>query len=363
VDHDPVRPALGFRVDYRGRSLVVSGDTVKSDAVAEHAQQVDLLVHEALSPELVMIMNDAAEATGNAGMAKIALDILDYHASPVQAAETARDAEVGHLLFYHIVPALPPIPGAEAAWLQDLQGFRAAREERLRSPDSWFGLVGLHWLAEGEQGVGSGEQAGIRLAVVPLELGTIRPEPESLSARLSLAEGVQVRLDGEVRAEEREAVETAVLGHFDLSAEEAGALLKLAEDERRDATDYFQFTSLINRHYTPERKIELIDALSETGLNHIQTVSFVNSKRVPGWADAEEVVAGFTPKPGVRYTGLWLNDKGLERAIATDKLHIRGSISLTASEEFLLRNQRRTLAENVEAQRGMIQLFKKQLKQ
>ena len=108
-----------------------------------------------------------------------------------------------------------------------------------------------------------------------------------------------------------------------------------------------------------ERKIELIDALSETGLTHIQTVSFVNPKRVPGWADAEEVVAGFTPKPGVKYTALWLNDKGLERAIATKKLHIRGSISLTASEKFLLRNQRRTLADNVEAQRGMIQLFKK----
>lgn len=118
VDHNPASPALGYRVDYRGRSLVVSGDTVKSDAVAQHARNVDLLVHEALSPELVMIMNSAAEATGNTGMAKIALDILDYHASPVEAAETARDAEVGHLLFYHIVPALPALPGAEAAWLQ-----------------------------------------------------------------------------------------------------------------------------------------------------------------------------------------------------------------------------------------------------
>lgn len=107
------------------------------------------------------------------------------------------------------------------------------------------------------------------------------------------------------------------------------------------------------------RKIELIDALSETGINHIQTVSFVNPKRVPGWADAEEVVKGFTPKHGVKYTGLYLNDRGLERAIATGKLHVRGSISLTASEKFLLRNQRRTLAENVEAQRGMIALFKK----
>jgi uncharacterized tellurite resistance protein B-like protein len=70
-----------------------------------------------------------------------------------------------------------------------------------------------------------------------------------------------VRLDGEVRADERQAVEIAVLGHFDLSAEEAEALLKLAEDERRDATDYFQFTSLINRHYSPQRKIELIERL------------------------------------------------------------------------------------------------------
>lgn len=108
-----------------------------------------------------------------------------------------------------------------------------------------------------------------------------------------------------------------------------------------------------------ERKVELIDALSETGISQIQTVSFVNPARVPGWADAEEVVRRFTPKLGVRYTGLWLNDKGLERAIASGKLDIRGSISLTASEKFLLRNQRRTLAENFEAQRGMIALFQK----
>lgn len=70
-----------------------------------------------------------------------------------------------------------------------------------------------------------------------------------------------VRLDGEVRAEERKAVETAVLEHFDLTSGEAEELLQLAENERREATDYYQFTSLINRHYTPERKIELIERL------------------------------------------------------------------------------------------------------
>ena len=105
------------------------------------------------------------------------------------------------------------------------------------------------------------------------------------------------------------------------------------------------------------RKIELIDSLSETGLEQIQVTSFVSPAAVPQMADAPEIVAGFKRKPGVRYTGLWLNDKGLERAIATQKLDIRGSLSLTASEKFLLRNQKRTLVQNVEAVRSMIGMF------
>ena len=68
---------------------------------------------------------------------------------------------------------------------------------------------------------------------------------------------------------------------------------------------------------TTARKIELIDSLSETGLEQIQVTSFVNPKAVPTMADAQDVARGFTRKPGVRYTALWLNDKGLERAIAT----------------------------------------------
>ena len=53
-----------------------------------------------------------------------------------------------------------------------------------------------------------------------------------------------------------------------------------------------------------EDKIRLIEALAETGLSHIQVASFVNPRLVPGWADAEDTVAGFTPKEGVHYTAL-----------------------------------------------------------
>ena len=49
-------------------------------------------------------------------MAKITHDVLDYHTSPVEAAETARNAGVGHLLYYHIVPPLI-FPGQEALFL------------------------------------------------------------------------------------------------------------------------------------------------------------------------------------------------------------------------------------------------------
>lgn len=68
-------------------------------------------------------------------------------------------------------------------------------------------------------------------------------------------------MDGEVWPEQREAVEAAVLEHFDLAADETAELLELAEAERADSTDYFQFTSLINRAYTPEQKIELVELL------------------------------------------------------------------------------------------------------
>ena len=106
------------------------------------------------------------------------------------------------------------------------------------------------------------------------------------------------------------------------------------------------------------RKIELIDALSQTGLQHIQIVSFVNPKLVPGMADADEVVAGFTPAPGVAYAGLWLNQKGLERAIASRRLDLQGKLTLYASDAFLKKNQNRTPDQQLAAQPDLIRMYR-----
>ena len=106
------------------------------------------------------------------------------------------------------------------------------------------------------------------------------------------------------------------------------------------------------------RKVELINSLARTGLKHIQIVSFVNPKLVPGMADAEEVVKSINMEPGVEYTALWLNERGLLRAIEhSDRLHMIGSIALTASQVFLSRNQGRTFEQNLADQKKQVEVY------
>jgi hydroxymethylglutaryl-CoA lyase len=108
------------------------------------------------------------------------------------------------------------------------------------------------------------------------------------------------------------------------------------------------------------RKIELIDRLSDTGLDHIQIVSFVNPKLVPGMADAESVVRGITPRANVAYTALWLNERGFERAVAVGRIKLTGTLTLCASAAFLARNQNRTPAEQLLLQRNLLRQYQRQ---
>jgi ribonuclease Z len=107
VEHSPVEPAIGYRFDYAGRSVVLSGDTKKSANLLRFAKGVDLLLHEALDPKLVGVLTAAATDVGAENVEKISVDILDYHTTPIEAAEIAQSAGTKALLFYHIVPPLP----------------------------------------------------------------------------------------------------------------------------------------------------------------------------------------------------------------------------------------------------------------
>ena len=107
VNHHPVDPAFGFRIDYRGRSVTISGDTVYHPGLVDAAQDCDLLLHDALNPEMADILRRANQRAGDDRLAKIAEDIQDYHASPVDAARAASDAGVRSLVLTHIAPSLP----------------------------------------------------------------------------------------------------------------------------------------------------------------------------------------------------------------------------------------------------------------
>jgi ribonuclease Z len=109
VGHHPVAPAFGYRFDWGGRSVVVSGDTVKDARLIEAARGADVLVHEAQANHVVARIREAAERAGRTGMARILGDIPDYHTAPVDAAAAANEAGVKLLLLTHLTP--PPTPG------------------------------------------------------------------------------------------------------------------------------------------------------------------------------------------------------------------------------------------------------------
>ena len=107
VDHDPVVPAVGYRFDYKGRSVVISGDAARSPMLEEAAKGADILVHDALQPRLVGHMTTALDQAGNTNIATITRDILDYHASPEDAATSAQAAGAKMLVLSHLVPPIP----------------------------------------------------------------------------------------------------------------------------------------------------------------------------------------------------------------------------------------------------------------
>lgn len=99
-------------------------------------------------------------------------------------------------------------------------------------------------------------------------------------------------------------------------------------------------------------RVELIDRLASAGVPRIESASFVNPKLVPAMVGAEEVLAAIGRRPGTVYTGLVLNEKGYDRAIAAGVDEVRYGFS--ATDEFGMRNQRQSTAEGLDGARRLI---------
>lgn len=103
VNHDPVRPAVGYRFDYRGRSVVISGDTTVTPDLIAAAEGADLLLQDALSLPIVQALETAAAGSR---MERIFHDIQDYHAATSDLEALQESTGVRQLALYHLVP--PP---------------------------------------------------------------------------------------------------------------------------------------------------------------------------------------------------------------------------------------------------------------
>ena len=94
VEHTPVKPAFGYRVDYGGRSVVVSGDTRASENLMRHAQRVDLLIHEVASPDTFRRAGVPPERTRT---------VIEHHTTAQQAAEVFARTKPKVAVYSHIV--------------------------------------------------------------------------------------------------------------------------------------------------------------------------------------------------------------------------------------------------------------------
>ena len=105
TDHAPVRPTVGFRIDEGERSVVIAGDTAPCAGLDGLCAGADVLVQTVVRRDLIEQL----------GLARLT-DVLDYHSSVPDAAQTAARNGVHSLVLTHLVP--PPAVGNEQEWLE-----------------------------------------------------------------------------------------------------------------------------------------------------------------------------------------------------------------------------------------------------
>ncbi len=89
-----------------------------------------------------------------------------------------------------------------------------------------------------------------------------------------------------------------------------------------------------------EEKLKIVAMLIDAGVKRIQVGSFVHPERVPQMADTDEFISNLPTREDVLFTGLVLNDKGLERALKSKLRHI--SLSVSVSDTHSMKNVRKT---------------------
>ena len=101
--------------------------------------------------------------------------------------------------------------------------------------------------------------------------------------------------------------------------------------------------------FPTDRKVDLVNRLVDAGLRQVEVGSFVNPKSVPQMADSDEVFRRLPQREGVEYHGLWLNVRGLDRAVENGHVKVTGKLMLTATDTFSERNTNKNIDETLDS--------------
>ncbi len=119
VDHRPVSPAVGYKFEYQGRVIVISGDTIMVPVMIEQALGADMLIHDTMNKEMVRA-GMAAIRKSNPRMAAMGEEMMEYHADRMEVAWIAQEAGVKKLVLTHLVPSIPPNETMEKLFTQGM---------------------------------------------------------------------------------------------------------------------------------------------------------------------------------------------------------------------------------------------------
>lgn len=104
VSHPPIEPSVGYRIEYAGKVIVISGDTLRTTSLLEQSRNADLLVAETMNMEVIEEMENAFREIGQTNQAIIFFDIREYHMSVTDVGALAQEANVKRLALNHLAP-------------------------------------------------------------------------------------------------------------------------------------------------------------------------------------------------------------------------------------------------------------------
>lgn len=103
VSHPPVVPAVGYRIEYQGKTIAFTGDTIYTDSLVNHIRGADLLISEMLNHKFSQWLSDATSGSDST-TSSVARDIQDSHIDAPQVGIMATEANIPQVLITHVLP-------------------------------------------------------------------------------------------------------------------------------------------------------------------------------------------------------------------------------------------------------------------